>query len=573
MTDSRRRGQESDALPAAASLPLTPPPETQSSPVSPPGAHTSTSAAAPHDRGLSSAVRATSGATLLSRLGGLAREVLTARIFGDTAIGSAFAAGFQVPNLFRRLFGEGALSAAFIPEYTTLQKDDPHLADQFASLVVAALLLVTTALTLVIEVGLLVALMVLPPDPDRNLSLGLIMTMLPYMPLVCVAAIMGGMLQVHGRFVAASAGPLMMNTMVVAMGLYFLLTGQLGSATTAYVLGGVVVASGVTQCAWFARLLSPRVKWTRAYEGAREAGRKTFRRFVPAAIGLGSLQINTFIDTLLAMWPIWVGPTLLGFVYPLDERSNVLIAGAARLYQFPLGVFGIAVAVAIFPLLARHRAEPAHFVQTLRRGIRLSLFIGLPASVGLFLVRHEAIAVPYSGGSTGFSATGVERCAAVLGGFALAVWAYSLNHVLTRVFYSLGDTRTPMRVSLAMVVLNVALNLALIWELKEAGLGWSTAVCAAVQCGALFVLARRVLPEPILDASTRLAMGRIAVAAGVMGGVVWALGRFMPWPPGWTGSLATLLVKSGVGAVAFAVSARLFGCHELGWLLSRRRPT
>ncbi len=521
-------------------------------------------------RALSSAVRATSGATLLSRLGGLAREVLTARIFGDTAIGSAFAAGFQVPNLFRRLFGEGALSAAFIPEYTKLHTQDPKLADTFASLVVTALLAATTVLTIVIELGLLVALLVLPADAERNLSLGLIMTMLPYMPLVCTAAIMGGMLQVHGKFAASSAGPLLMNTMVVAIGLYFLLTGQLGSQRTAYILGIVVVASGIAQVAWFGRLLAPHVKWTRAFADAREAGRRTLRTFIPAAVGLGSLQINTFVDTLLAMWPIWVGPTLLGWAYPLDDRSNVLIAGAARLYQFPLGVFGIAVAVAIFPMLSRHANEPLHFLQTLRRGIRLSLFIGLPASIGLFLVRHEAIAVPYSGGTTGFSAEGVERCASVLGGFALAVWAYSLNHVVTRAFYSRGDTKTPMRVSMAMVVCNIVLNVLLIWRLREAGLGWSTAICAALQCGVLFAMAGRLVPEPILDGPTVRAMVKVALAAAGMGILVWLVGRYAPHPSGWRGDLVLLIVKSGAGIIAFVGASRALRCHELGWLVSRR---
>ena len=525
---------------------------------------------------LSSAVRATSGATLLSRLGGLAREILTARIFGDTAIGSAFAAGFQVPNLFRRLFGEGALSAAFIPEYTQLCKhgESGDLANKFASLVVTTLLLATTALTVLIEVGLLIALATLPPDPDRNLSLGLIMTMLPYMPLVCTAAIMGGMLQVHGRFGAASAGPLVMNGMVVAMGLYFLLTDQLGSARTAYILGIVIVASGFTQCFWFAGLLRPHVKWTRLYADAREAGRRTFKKFIPAAIGLGSLQLNTLIDTILAMWPIWVAPTVLGFAYPLDEKSNVLISGAARLYQFPLGVFGIAVATAIFPLLSRHADEPAHFIQTLRRGIRLSLFIGLPASLGLFLVRQEAIAVPYSGGKGGFSADGVTRCAAVLGGYALAVWAYSLNHVLTRAFYARGDTRTPMRVSLVMVACNISLNVLLIWRFREAGLGYSTAACAAAQCGILLVLSRRFATggQPVLDRQTVGGVTQIVFAAAAMGCAVWLTEFLMPRPAGWTGELVALIAKSIVGVVSFVGASRLLGCHELGWLLSRHGP-
>src|SRR5262245_18012329 len=119
------------------------------------------------------------------------------------------------------------------------------------------------------------------------------------------------------------------------------------------------------------------------------------KRFFPVLIGMGTLQINMFLATAITMWPIWVGPTLWGLAYPLDKGSTVVLSNAERLYQFPLGVFGIAVATAIFPLLSRHADEPAHFAQTLRRGLRLSLFIGLPSSIGLFLVRLDAIDVLY----------------------------------------------------------------------------------------------------------------------------------------------------------------------------------
>jgi putative peptidoglycan lipid II flippase len=203
--------------------------------------------------------------------------------------------------------------------------------------------------------------------------------------------------------------------------------------------------------------------WTRDFAAAAPAGRTVLQRFGPVALGLGTLQLNTFLDTLIAMWPTWVGPTILGAAYPLDEASNVILSLTARLYQFPLGVFGIAIASAAFPLLARHADNPPLFIETLRRGIRLSLFVGLPASAGLVLVRSDITSVLFGHGSKGFSVEGLERSAAVLLGFAPAVWAYSLNHVLTRGFYARGDTRTPMRVSIAVMLLNLGLNVSLIW--------------------------------------------------------------------------------------------------------------
>lgn len=520
-------------------------------------------------RALSGAVRVVSGMTLLSRLGGLVREVLVARIFRDTAIGSAFAAGFAIPNMFRRLFGEGALSAAFIPEYTRAYKADPEAAGRLASLTVRTLLLATTALTVVIELCLLLALWIVPATPGRTLSFELIMLMLPFMPLVCVAAILGGMLQVHGRFAPAASGPIILNSIITVAGLYFLIAGRMGDAIVAFWLGVATVVSGLTQCLWFLRLLRPYARWARQFEDARPRARAMFGRFIPALVGMGTLQINTFMDVLIAMWPIWVGATILGRAYPMDDRSNVILTAAQRLYQFPLGVFGIAVATAVFPLLARHADEPAHFVQTLRRGLRLSLFIGLPASIGLILVRSNLTTVLY-GGSRGFSPEAVERAAAVLAGFAPGVWAYSINHVFTRAFYAKGDTKTPMRVAIAMVVLNLVLNCVLMWPLREAGLAWATSITAMVQALVLGSMCRRFAPGQLLDSEAVPGIGRVLGAAAAMGVGVYTLRRLLPEPMSWFGHALSLAALCGAGGVLYLGSAALLRCHELGWLLRRR---
>jgi putative peptidoglycan lipid II flippase len=512
-------------------------------------------------------VRTVSGVTLLSRLGGLAREVLVARIFGDTWIGSAFAAGFAIPNMFRRLLGEGALSAAFIPEYTQTHKADAAQANRFASLTVLALCLVTTALAVLIELGLLAGLFLLPPSPERTLSFELIMVMLPFMPLVCVAAILGGMLQVHGRFGPAATGPLILNTFIIVVGLYFVATNQLGDQRIAFLLGAATVASGFTQCFWFLKLLRPHITWTRDFAGSGPGIRRMLRRFIPVLIGMGTLQLNTFVDMLIAMWPIWVGGTILGVAYPLDGKSNIIMAAAQRLYQFPLGVFGIAVATAVFPLLSRHADEPDHFRQTLRRGLRLSFFIGLPASVGLVLVRHDLIDVLY-GGRSGFSQPSLDRSAAVLAGFSPGVWAYSINHVFTRAFYAKGDTQTPMRVAMAMVLFNFTLNCILMWPLREAGLAWSTSISAIVQCVLLGLLCRRIA-GPVIDRDLVTGYARIVAAAGVMAAGVALCAALVPSFPGWVGHLVRVAALCAAGAATYAGAAAVLGCHELRWLLHR----
>ncbi|MBC7771923.1 MAG: murein biosynthesis integral membrane protein MurJ [Pyrinomonadaceae bacterium] len=544
---------------------------------------------------LHGAIRAVSGVTLLSRVGGLIREVIVSRIFGDTALGSTFAAAFAIPNLFRRLFGEGAFSAAFIPAYTETHERSAEAADKLASLTLGILGVITCALTILAEVVLLLVLLLGTHAPERELMLKLVMVMLPFMPAICTAAILAGMLQVHGRFGPASSGPLILNTFIAVFGAYIILTDTQAGPGVAYVLGAATVASGFSQCFWFVRLLRPHVKWTIDYRSAVPKARLMLRRFVPVAIGLGTLQLNAFIDMLIATYTIWAGPTILGVVYPLDDKSNIILTASQRLYQFPLGVFGIAVATAIFPMLSRHERDRPMFMDTLRRGIRLSLFIGVPASVGLALVRSDITYVLYSGGTSGFSSDGVVRAASVVLAYAPGIWAYSLNHLLARVFYALGDTRTPMMVSLWMVGFNMLLNVSLIWFAKEAGLAWATTITAILQVGVLGVLAKRrlslgaaavdagmtsdgssmreVLPSraQLFDHQTWLSIFKTVMISALMALCILVLGWILPPPVDWTTHAASLALSAVTGIAVFAGLAVITRAPELGLLLRRGR--
>jgi putative peptidoglycan lipid II flippase len=324
------------------------------------------------------------------------------------------------------------------------------------------------------------------------------------------------------------------------------------------------------QILWSWWALRGRVVWSAAGPLARRHAREVLRRFLPATLGLGTLQLNTMMDMVIAMWPVWVGPTILGHAFPLDQRSNAVLSYTQTIYQFPLGVFGIAVATAIFPMLSRAADRHEEFVRTLRRGLRLSLFIGLPATVGLALVRHDLVAAIFGGGGRlGFSDEGVSRGAAALLGFAVGVWAYSLNHVYTRAFYARHDTVTPMRLALAAVGLNFLLNITLIWWLREAGMAWATGLSAIAQCVALAWLCRTRLGLRPFDPETRRACLRIALAAAAMGGAVFAAGRLLPDDPAWRTHVLRVSVCVAVGAAAYALGALALRLPELRWLFQR----
>jgi len=518
---------------------------------------------------LASAVRVVSGLTLVSRLSGLARDVITARLFGDAVLGSAFRAAYAVPNLFRRLFGEGALSAAFLPEYTLLRRDDPTLAAALGSLVIRLLTLVTGGLTLLLMLGLVVTLWLVPADPERSLSFRLMVLMLPMMPAVCLTAILGGMLQAQGKFGPPAAAPILLNIFQIIAGLAFYLGLTTDRTLTAYAVGGAAVLASAAQVAWSWIALRGTVRWHAVARDALPHARSVLSRFGPAVLGLGTLQLNTFLDMTVAMWPVWIGPTMLGRPVPLDDHSNSILSFTQTIYQFPLGVFGIAVATAVFPLLSRAADKPGEFLDVLRRGLRLSMFIGLPASAGLLLVRHDLIATIFSGGRSAFSAEGVDRAAAVLAGFAPGVWAYSLNHVWTRAFYAKGDTRTPMRLAMVTVVLNATLNLTLIWWLREAGLAWATGIAAVFQSIVLGALCNRLLGTAPADRATWLAWGRIGLLTGVMAGAVWLALRLMPAPSNWTWHAVRLATAVVVGGGTYLLGAIVLRCPELRWLMTR----
>ena len=171
--------------------------------------------------------------------------------------------------------------------------------------------------------------------------------------------------------------------------------------------------------------------------------------------------------------------------YPIGQGGLAALFRSQLLYQFPLGVFGIAIATAVFPAPADAAAETgaagkAHFRTIIQHGLRLTVFVGLPASVGLFMVRLPLCRVVFEGRE--FTLADSRRCAMIVAAYAPAIWAYSMTHVLTRAFYAVKNSKTPMIASVAMVALNFLLNITLVWFLGAAGLALATAICAIIQC-------------------------------------------------------------------------------------------
>jgi putative peptidoglycan lipid II flippase len=515
--------------------------------------------------------------TLVSRVTGLARDAALARIFGISAVMDAFWFAFAIPNLFRRLFGEGALSAAFLPQYTRLDRDDPTVARQLATLMIAIMIVALGGLTIAGEAVLLV---ISAARDHQNLAVRLTMIMLPYMPMVCLVAVLGAMLQVHGRFGPTASAPIVLNLFIVTAAIGGELALRNGNAGTrgerhVMIVSLSVLAAGLVQVTWSLIALRHWKWWAGGLAACRQAldpMKNVLWQALPMFIGLGVLQINTFIDDLIASYPTTIGPTIFGIDFPLLPGALTAINNAQRLHEFPLGVFGIAVATAIFPTLSRAANDPVMFVDILRRGLRLVVFIGLPASVGLILVREPLTAAVFQGGD--FTPEDTARVARVLMGFAPAIWAYSMTHTLTRAFYARGDSMTPVKVAVGMVALNFGLNVTLIWTpLKEAGLAWSTSTCAILQVMILLRLTRRHAPR-VVDRSVATSWLRTTIVTAAMGAAVWIADALltapMPLAGTWRWAMIELLVLVGAGAMVVLIASVAMRMPELRWALGKR---
>ena len=531
--------------------------------------------------------------TFLSRILGLIRDAVLAACFGLTSMTDAFWIAFVIPNLFRRLFGEGALSAAFIPAYTALLRKDRAAAGRFAWICVSLLLVMLAAVVLTVELVLAWLLDTYQWSDDTQLAVRLTMIMLPYTPMICAVALLGGVLQVHHRFGPPAAAPILLNLVMIAATVLATLGVQseagLRPAITLVALS--VLVGGLLQLAWQFVSVLQHERFILGVAGTGSALKSMLRTMLPMVLGLAVFQINTLFDSLIAwgLSPKTGGATSMliwdhEVQHPIQQGAVTALQYAQRLYQFPLGVFGTALATAIFPALSLAAAGGVNrgtssddgpgdgptndFRGILQHGLRLTVFIGLPASAGLILIRLPLTRVIFEHHQ--FELADSIRVTTILTGYAAAVWAYSMVHVLTRAFYALKNARTPLMISIAMVALNVVLNLTLVWQLGVAALAWSTAICAITQAVLLIIAISHRIENPI-DATVWVSWFKSVVLTGIMAGVILPVTMFYnpaELSPLGAGTQLVAMVATGI-AIVF-IGAKLIKAPELDWLLRRR---
>lgn len=494
-----------------------------------------------------------SGLTLFSRVLGLVREQVFGFYFATSQPLSAFRIAFMLPNLARRLFGEGALSAAFIPVLTrSIQTDGEEASRKFVGS-----LLVVLAVALVCGVATAEVVIVVWRQFSGDLSLSLTAIMMPYMALICMVAAVGAVLNVRGHFALPAAAPSLLNLSVIGGILTGAIILGLRGVDLIYVACVSVLVGGGGQLAASVVMLR-RIRFFPIISRPVWTPRVTSvgGLMAPMVLGLSAVQLNTLADFLIAYF----------FVEEGGERVGPAVMGYAQyLYQLPLGVFGIALATAIFPLLSQKAAEEdtSGLAQVFSDGLRLSVFVALPASVGLVFVAHPLVAVLYERGEFGPAQT--DRVAGVLLFYSLGMVAYFMQHIVVRTFYALHDSKTPARVALTLVFINLAMNLSLVFVLEERGLALATAICAVIQVVILLRVLSRKLPAIIWSVVLRSVV-RSFVATAVMGGALVLIEWAGLATAGATWETIVLVVAGGA---VYAAVSQCFGAQELSLFLHR----
>jgi putative peptidoglycan lipid II flippase len=495
-----------------------------------------------------------SALTLVSRVFGYIRDSRIAFLLGASTAADAYTTAYRIPNLLRRLVGEGAVSAAFIPVFSRYvaekKKED---AWEFANTLLTLITFVLTAVTLT---GILLSPLIVRlfasgfgDTPGKlELTATLNRIMFPYMFLIGLSALAMGILNSFHRFGAPAFAPIVLNlTMIV----FSFLGSLFGDVTKTLAVG--VVAGGVLQLAIQIPALRE-IGWKirPKLDFRHPAVRRVAKLMVPVVFGVGIVQINVLVDTQFASY--------------LEEGSVTAIYYADRVMELVLGGYAIAVSTVILPLLSRQAAlrEMDELKTTLNFAIRLILFITFPATVGLILLRTQIIEVLFQHGD--FDAASTALTAWALPFFAVGLSAFSMVKIIVPAFYALQDTRTPVKVAFIAMLLNIAFNFLFIRPLHNGGPALATSLSAFFNSISLVVIFLKRYGS-MGGRSIVQSIGKFIVGSIALGVVVYVM---IHWPGFYTGRLSQKVIALGVTIAAatatYFATGKLLNFHELAEL-------
>jgi putative peptidoglycan lipid II flippase len=525
--------------------------------------------------------------TMLSRIFGMVRDMVLVPM-ARGGIADSFWIAFSIPHMFRRLFGEGALTAAFVPVFTeSAEKAGWQRARLVLGNTLGLLAAVLAVITVVTELGLLAWLLLWPGARDNPHSIQLTMLMLPFAVGICLLALMSAALNAKGHFVYPAAAPMILNVgLIIGGGIGPMLAG--GTAGQFYIEGIVLHVANLFQvlpALWLVRkmgLLGPVMLRPILPEiGA------IVRKMAPTFIPLSMMQISEQLSKIAAMFLSAPLDAATSSWLPLSAGVVQCQYAAGRLYQFSMGVLGVSLSTAVFPLLTRYvaRGDAEGLRQTIARALRLCFFLGIPSGAGMvalarpvveaiFLRRH------FTGGDDPLS--DVSRTTIMLQMYCLGMPAYFVVHVLLRAFFARKETRGPMIVSSILGLATVLLTVGgFFTPLRHASMGLATAVVFSANAAIFgWMIQRRVgrLDWPaILAAAARVTGATAAMVAATLASLWWLKATLAAHSAWWMHHITalrviTVMVPLLVGAAVFVAAAIVLRCPELHELRRRKQP-
>ncbi len=470
---------------------------------------------------MSSLIKSTfsvSSMTMLSRVLGLARDIIIARVFSASDAADAFFVAFKIPNFLRRLFAEGAFSLAFVPVLTEYRNNmSPAQTRELIDRVAGTLGLILLMITLLgvaaspVLIGIFAAGFIDQPE-KFNLTADMLRLTFPYILLISMTAMAGGILNTWKHFAVPAFTPVLLNVSLIGCALW--LSPQLDVPVTGLAWG--VLIAGCAQLLFqlpflYREGLLPRPRWGWQHEGVQ----KIIKLMIPALFGSSVAQINLLFDTFIASF--------------LVSGSVAWLYYSDRLLEFPLGVFGIALATVVLPHLseAHYKTGEQQFKKTLTWALQIALLIAVPATVGLFVLAQPILATLFQYGN--FTTHDTTMSAFSLMAYSLGLPAFVLIKILASGFYARQDTKTPVRIGIQAMLLNMLLNVVFVWSMIEVNfeathVGLALATSASAYFNA-WMLSRKLKQETIISASHDLSLIllRVLVACAVMAGLIMML--------------------------------------------------
>jgi len=497
---------------------------------------------------------ATVGAyTMASRVLGFLRDILIAKYVGAGMVADAFFVAFKLPNLFRRLFAEGAFNLAFVPLFARrLEADGQAAARRFAEQALSVLLWALIGFVTLAEIAMPWLMRGFAPgfvsDPDKfDLAVALTRLTFPYLLFISLVSLLAGMLNSVERFAAAAAAPILLNICLIV--------GLLGFAdmvpTTGHALAWAVAVAGIVQFLWLAwnchrAGLLPSLPRPRLTPEVRAL----LVLIAPAAIGAGVQQLNLVVDVIIASF--------------LPTGSVSFLYYADRIVQLPLGVIGVAMGTALLPTLSRQLqgGDATAANESQNRALEYALLLTVPAAAALMVIAAPVITVLFERGAFDASASGAT--AGALAAYAAGLPAFVMIKVLAPGYFARKDTKTPLKIAAVCLVVNVVLNLILMGPLAHVGIALASSISSWLNVG---LLASGLVRRGHLKPDQRLwrRVPRMIGAAVVMAIALWAVARWMaPWFAAGLGvKVAALAALVLLGIILFGVVAQLSGAGRL----------